>query len=239
MNTCTRWCCCAIRAASFSKLGRSADRIAQAAKPGAAVYGASARPVPLDAAGQTAGPSVVGAVRGKLAGSGIGCGRLRLPIPAGHDSAGQLGGELAEAPRYLLEWHPVKTVEPAEGEAIAFVSEYSDYYLAPRTLAKSGQRNREEAAALDIAEEATLEAELQEGGKARIAFRLHTASKADASASTWGRSSGDIVTITVPGRPTRGRAPQRRMRLRPDRPAGSRRYPLSARAGHERQRERI
>jgi hypothetical protein len=100
--------------------------------------------------------------------------------PLGTILPASLGGELAEAPRYLLEWHPVKTVEPAEGEAIAFVSEYSDYYSAPRTLAESGERNREEAAALDIAEEATLEAELQEGGKARIAFRLHTASKADA-----------------------------------------------------------
>jgi hypothetical protein len=100
--------------------------------------------------------------------------------PLGTILPASLGAELAEAPRYLLRWHPVKTVEPAEGEAIAFVSEYSDYYSAPRTLTESGARNREEAAAWEIAGEATLQAELQDGGKARIAFRLHAASASEA-----------------------------------------------------------
>jgi hypothetical protein len=99
--------------------------------------------------------------------------------PLGTILPASLDAELVEAPRYLLQWHPVKTVELAEGEAIAFVSEYSDYYSAPRTLAASGARNSGKAASWGIAEEATLQAELQDGGKARIALGLRTASEAD------------------------------------------------------------
>ncbi|WP_098749484.1 hypothetical protein [Paenibacillus sp. EZ-K15] len=61
--------------------------------------------------------------------------RLGTILPAG------LGATAATAPRYLLKWHPVQTIqleETTELTAISFDYEYEDYYAALRNEAGGG-----------------------------------------------------------------------------------------------------
>lgn len=61
--------------------------------------------------------------------------RLGTVLPAG------LGESAGTAARYLLKWHPVKTVETEDTRdlaAISFDYEYDDYYAAPRSEAGKG-----------------------------------------------------------------------------------------------------
>ncbi|MFM9277851.1 hypothetical protein ACI1P2_07445 [Paenibacillus sp. p-8] len=61
--------------------------------------------------------------------------RLGTVLPAG------LGEPAGTAPRYLLKWHPVQTIQAAGTQDLAAVSfdyEYGDYYAAPRGEAGTG-----------------------------------------------------------------------------------------------------
>lgn len=85
-----------------------------------------------------------------------------------------LGTELAEAPRYLLRWYPVRTIESAGGDAVAFAYAYPDYYAAARSQLGSGSEasGGEETTLVGIVE-ASLQATLTSGGdQAVITFQL-------------------------------------------------------------------
>ncbi|GFN34119.1 hypothetical protein [Paenibacillus xylaniclasticus] len=50
-----------------------------------------------------------------------------------------LGSALAEAPRYLLRWYPVRTIASVDRDVIGFAYEYPDYTMAPRSLLGSSE----------------------------------------------------------------------------------------------------
>ncbi|CAI6085641.1 hypothetical protein [Cohnella sp. JJ-181] len=100
-----------------------------------------------------------------------------------------LGTELAEAPRYLLRWYPVRMVESDERDAIAFAYEYSDYYTAPRSQLGTGSQEsggEEAETGLGGIVEASLQASLAPSGQAVISFQLR------ANADTYAVDLGQI-----------------------------------------------
>jgi len=89
-----------------------------------------------------------------------------------------LGSELAHAPRYLLRWYPVRTVDAvdsAEGrDSVAFDYEFPDYYAAPRSLLGPGSLgSQENDGRLSHIPEAHLQAAVQDSGQATIKFCLN------------------------------------------------------------------
>ncbi|MFC3802592.1 hypothetical protein [Cohnella sp. GCM10012308] len=102
-----------------------------------------------------------------------------------------LGTELAEAPRYLLRWYPVQTVESGERDAIAFAYEYPDYYKAPRSQLGPGSReSRGGEAELGGIAEASLQASLIGNDEAVITFQLSAG--ADTDTDTYNVDLGQI-----------------------------------------------
>ncbi|MFD2329449.1 hypothetical protein ACFSR7_09370 [Cohnella sp. GCM10020058] len=84
-----------------------------------------------------------------------------------------LGTELAEAPRYLLRWYPVRTIASGKGDAIAFAYEYPDYYQATRSkLGVGSEESGGGAAELGGIAEASLQANLISDDQAVITFQL-------------------------------------------------------------------
>lgn len=97
--------------------------------------------------------------------------RLGTVLPAG------LGEPAETAARYLLKWHPVRTLpaeEQQDSPAVSFDYEYDDYYAAPRNEAGRGEPANEDAllAAGDSYDQPTVARLLPNAGPDRTTLRF-------------------------------------------------------------------